>query len=207
MKFARLKLMAVLAVGLMALSGCMGTDFATSYDAPIAADVSRGWHVIDVRVAVPESLTVSEEKSLVPDADIVWREDPPGDRRAQVAAIMRKAIAKGASGLHGGRAVRIEARMATFHAMTFEAERLSVGAGVHNILMAIRVVDARSGKILYGPTTMEASFPAKTGVEMIAARTRGETQKSQITAHVAATIAGWLGIAPDNRSSFERAGG
>lgn len=207
MNYARLKLVAGLTAIVTALSGCMGSGFATSYDAPIAASVARGWHVVDVRVDVPQSLTVSEEKSLVPDADIVWREDPLGDRHPQVAAIMRKAIAKGASGLHGPRAVRIEARMATFHAMTFEAEQLNISAGVHNILMSIQVVDAHSGKVLFGPTTMEASFPALTGVEMIAARARGETQKSQIIEHVAQTIAGWLSIGPDNRTAFERAGG
>lgn len=41
---------------------------------------------------------------------------------------------------------------------------------------------------------------------MKAARRKGITQKSMITNHVAATIAGWLGLGPDNRGSFTRQG-
>ena len=41
---------------------------------------------------------------------------------------------------------------------------------------------------------------------MAQARAAGQSQKSQITAHVAATIAGWLGVGPDPRMTFTRAG-
>lgn len=192
----------------VALAGCVGVrTFETSYDEPVSAQVSRGWSVVDVAVSVPDSLTVSEEHTYEPDADIVWREDPIGDRHPQVAAIMKAAIARGASGLKGQRPVRIEATMSRFHALTFESEALNVaGVGVHNVNFTIKVVDARTGAVLAGPTDIDASLPALTGAEMIKARVRGESQKSQISAHVAATIAGWLGIGPDQRDSFVRAG-
>ena len=135
------------------------------------------------------------------------REDPIGDRHPQVATIMKAAIARGASGLKGPRPVRIEATMSRFHALTFETEALNVaGVGVHNVNFTIKVVDARTGAVLAGPTDIDAALPALTGAEMIKARVRGESQKSQISAHVAATIAGWLGIGPDQRDSFVRAG-
>jgi hypothetical protein len=41
---------------------------------------------------------------------------------------------------------------------------------------------------------------------MVEARRQGQTQKSQITAHLRATIAGWLGAGPDARRSFSRMG-
>ena len=41
---------------------------------------------------------------------------------------------------------------------------------------------------------------------MKAARRKGITQKSMITNHVAATVAGWLGLGPDNRGEFSRQG-
>lgn len=192
----------------LALAGCIGVEtFETSYDAPVSASVSKGWRVVDVSVSVPETLTVSEEHTYEPDADIVWREDPIGDRHPQVAAIMKAAIAKGASGLKGPRPVRLMVTMTRFHALTFEAESLNIaGVGVHNVNFTISVVDARSGAVLAGPTAIDAAMPALTGAEMIKARVRGESQKSQISAHVAATIAGWLGIGPDQRDSFVRAG-
>jgi len=181
--------------------------FQTYYVAPVPAQMARSWHVVGVDVTVPEKLTVSEEHSFEPKADIMWREDPIGDRRAQVAVIMKAAIAKGAAPLHGPRAVRLQVTMKRFHALTLEAESVNIsGVGVHNVEFDIAVVDARTGAVLVPAISMDASLPALTGVEMINARLKGQSQKSQITAHVAATIAGWLGVGPDQRGSFVRVG-
>jgi hypothetical protein len=189
------------------LSACVGGTFRTSFARPVPAATAAGWRLAGVRVAVPESLTVSEQKSYLPRADIVWREDPPGDRRAQVAAILKAAATRGASGLRGSRPVILELTVSRFHALTFEAELRFEEAGVHNIIFTARVLDAAGGAVLYGPEEIEASLPALSGAQMRAARARGETQKSQISAHVAATIAGWLGLGPDPRGTFARSGG
>ncbi len=208
MKSGRWGLASVVFGAVLGLSGCVGVQtFQTYYDAPVSAAVSKGWHVVDVTVSVPASLKASEEHTYEPDADIVWREDPIGDRHPQVAAIMKSAIARGAKGLNGPRAVRFDVTVTRFHALTFETEAVNIpGIGVHNVNFTIRVVDARTGAVLAGPTDIDAAMPALTGAEMIKARVRGESQKSQISAHVAATIAGWLGIGPDQRDSFTRAG-
>jgi hypothetical protein len=191
--------------GVLALAGC-GTQFRTDFVEPVPADVSRGWRVADVRVLVPETLTVSEARTLAPAADIVWREDAPGDRRAQVAALIRSAALRGSRGLRGTRPVYIDIQVTRFHALTFEAETRASNAGVHDIHFVARVTDARSGAVLAGPDRIEASLPALAGAEMVAARVRGETQRSQISAHLEAVFAGWLGIGPDPRGRFERLG-
>jgi hypothetical protein len=195
----------VLGAALLAASGCAST-FRTFYDSGVPPEVSRGWRVADVRVAVPATLSVSEAKTLLPKADIVWREDPEGDRRAQVAAIVETAARQGGSGLRGSRAVILDITVSRFHALTFEAERRMSNAGVHNIDFTIQVVDASSGQVLAGPDAIEAALPALSGAAMIEARRQGQTQKSQITAHLRATIAGWLGAGPDARRSFSRMG-
>ncbi len=190
------------AVIVIGLSACSGT-FRTYYDVPAP---SAGWRISEVHVAVPGSLRVSEAESLLPNADIVWREDPPGDRYQQVAAIMENAIRHGSAGLQGARPVRLDVTMTRFHAMTFKAETRAPG-GVHDVEFDIVARDAATGQVLAGPEHIEASFPAMTGAAMAAARARGETQKSQITNHVARTIAGWLGIGPDARKTFTSIGG
>lgn len=203
----RLATFAMLVIGAFGLAACVGGEkFRTYYAAPVSAEVSRNWRLADVVVNVPQSLTVSEEKVYLPHSDLVWREDPPGDRHQQIAALLRNAVMLGAKGLPGAHPVRIEVVVSRFHALTFEAERLNLNAGVHNIFFTVRVVDAASGKVLAGPDAIEASLPAKSGTEMIAARARGESQRSQITAHVSAVIAGWLGIGPDARTTFDRIG-
>ncbi|MCX7645966.1 MAG: hypothetical protein N2Z62_11820 [Rhodobacteraceae bacterium] len=204
MMVARFRALAALSIVLL-VAAC-GATYRTYYAAPVDPAVSRGWRVVDVAVRVPEQLTVSEEKSLVPRADIVWREDPPGDRKAQIAAILDDAITRGASGLRGPRPVRFLVTVRRFHALTFEAEARLTDAGVHNIQFDIAVVDARTGETLRGPELIQAETPAFSGYEAVRRRSAGETQRSVITNHVAATIAGWLGTGPDQRGSFSRLG-
>ncbi len=190
------------------VSGCIGLNtFRTHYETPVSAEVSRGWRVVDVNVSVPRSLVVSEAQTYEPKADIVWREDAAGDRYAQVEKIIHDAVMQGASAARGANPVRLDVTVSRFHAMTFQAESLQMSdVGVHNINFTIRVVDASSGAVLAGPEAIDAAFPAKTGARMAAARARGESQRSQITAHVRSVVAGWLGLGPDARITFTRAG-
>ena len=186
-------------------SACVGSTFKTEYD-PLSADVTRDWRLAEVRVTVPKTLTVSEAKTLLPNADIVWREDPLGDRYAQVDTIMTDAITKGAQGLRGSRPVIIDVTVSRFHALTFEAELRDQNWGVHNVDFTAQVVDARTGEVLIPATAIRAETPAFSGEQMREARRKGQTQKSMITNHVARTVQGWLGIGPDNRGEFNRQG-
>jgi len=197
---------ALLGLSAALLSACVGGgSFKTDYT-PIPADVTRAWRLAEVRVNVPKTLVVSEQKSLLPAADIVWREDPLGDRHAQVAAIMKAAVTRGAQGLNGARLVNIDVTVTRFHALTLEAEARLQNAGVHNISFTAQVIDARTGEVLLAPVAIRAELPALSGSQMRAARAKGQTQKSMITAHVARSVAGWLGTGPDNRGTFTRSG-
>lgn len=196
---------ALLGLSAALLSACVGGTFETSYQ-PVPAEVARSWRLSEVRVSVPKSLVVSEAKSLLPTADIVWREDPLGDRHDQVGKIVQNAVLRGAQGLRGSRPVIIDITVTRFHALTFEAEASSSDWGVHNVDFTAQVIDAKTGAVLVGPTEIRAETPAWSGARMRAARAKGITQKSMITNHVAATIAGWLGLGPDNRGKFSRQG-
>jgi hypothetical protein len=187
------------------LSACVGGSFKTEYD-PLPADVTRAWRLSGVQVNVPRTLVVSEAKTLLPKADIVWREDPLGDRYAQVDTIMTDAITRGAQGLRGGRPVIIDVTVTRFHALTFEAELREQNWGVHNINFTAQVVDARTGEVLIPATAIRSELPALSGEQMREARRNGQSQKSMITNHVARTVAGWLAIGPDNRGEFSRQG-
>ena len=195
-------------VGLSALmlSACVGGGkFETAYT-PVPANLAKSWRLAEVRVSVPKTLVVSEAKTLLPRADIVWREDPLGDRHAQVGKIIQTAVLKGAQGLRGSRPVIIDITVTRFHALTYEAELANSDWGVHNVDFIARVLDARTGEVLLPAEKIRAETPAWSGAKMREARRKGITQKSMITNHVAATIAGWLGLGPDNRGSFNRQG-
>jgi hypothetical protein len=195
-------------IGLLSLSlaACVGGGtFKTDYDR-LPAEVSRGWRLSEVRVDVPRTLKVSEAKSLLPEADIVWREDPAGDRYEQVGKIMQSAVLRGAQGLRGSRPVIISITVTRFHALTYEAELSNFDWGVHNIDFVAQVNDARTGEVLVPATKIRAETPAWSGERMREARRKGITQKSMISNHVAATVAGWLAVGPDNRGEFSRQG-
>lgn len=197
-------LVAVLA---LALAGCGSNGkFRTDYEQPVPAESSAGWRLGSIAVTVPDTLTVSEANTYAPEADIVWRGEPLGNRYEQVANIIAEAAQRGASGLRGGRTVDLHIQVAQFHALTQRTRYTLNSSGVHNIDFIIRVVDARSGQTLAGPEAIQADLVGYVGGEAIAAEARGETQRVRIVTHVANTIAGWLGIGPDVRGVVARAG-
>jgi len=198
---------ALLGLSTVLLSACVGpgSRFRTEYT-PVPPVLAAGWRPAEVQVTVPRTLKVSEAKTYLPTADIVWRQDPMGDRYDQVGKIIQSAVLRGAQGLSGSRPVIISVTVTRFHALTYEAEQRFENAGVHNIKFIAQVVDARTGEVLVPATPIRAELPALSGSAMKAARRKGQSQKSMITAHVAKTVAGWLGLGPDIRGTFSRQG-
>lgn len=194
----------VVVASLALLSACGGT-WQTNYDNPVDASVSQNWNVRHVTVHVPDELTTSEENIYAPDADIVWHGENFGDRKAQVAAIVKSGISAGASGLRGNMPVAINVTLEEFHALTPIA-RNNAPSAVHNITYVIQVVDIRSGVALTEPERIRADFPALTGATAIEAVIRGDTQKVRITRHLRNVTSGWLGIGPDARQEFSGLG-
>lgn len=175
------------------LSACASTapNVSTTRNATEATPIvgvdltaqSAGWSLADVRVRVSGELRVSEANRYYPVADIVWREDPFGDRRMQVAKIMDDGLTAGLSHLKGERPVYFDIEMKRFHALT-EKARYSVG-GVHNMIFTLTVVDAATGVALHGPIDMEVDLKAYGGDQAFAAERKGLTQKVRIQSHLA----------------------
>lgn len=192
--------------GTLALSACGGSQWKTDYADVIKPEVSKGWRVVAVEVSVPKTLTVSEDNSFAPNADIVWRGDPYGDRYEQVDAIMTDAAKRGAAGLRGKRRVKLQITMQQFHALSEKARAVLQNSGVHDITFTAQVVDAKTGAPLSPPDLIKADLVAFVGDQAIAAEKQGQTQKVRISGHVARVIAGWLGHGQDVRRSFTRNG-
>ncbi|AXC48519.1 hypothetical protein DRW48_01300 [Paracoccus suum] len=182
----------------LAVAGCAGQEqWKTDYT-QIDPATTAGWSVRSVSVAVPETLTVSEQNVPLPNADIVWHGEAEGDRRAQVAEIMREGITAGAAGLGGKRGVTIAATVTQFHALTPQAAQLIQnfsGAGVDNISYTAQVFDARTGEALTEPQAIQAAMPSTT-----------LDNRAEIVAHIAAVTQNWLGRGADPRVTFNRFG-
>lgn len=144
------------------------------------------YNVVQINVDVPRTLKVSERNSYFPNADIVWREDPLGDRYAQVAAIVEDAAERGAKSYDSGRRVVVDIQLRRFHALT-QKTRYTIG-GTHDIRFYMQVRDAATGAVLEPPRLIETQLKAYGGARAIEAMSRGETQKVRIAAHLARVI-------------------
>src|SRR6056297_1684040 len=193
------KLIAALMLGL-GLSACAGVETATR-NAPLEAPALQPAAVpLDVRdVRVPRSLTVSEANRYLPGGDIVWREDPPGDRHAQVAAILRQGLRRGVAGLPEGTVpVVLDVELSKFHALS-EKARYTIG-GVHAIQFTYTLRDPATGAALTEPRFVKADFKAFGGQKAVAFERRGITQKVRITEHLAQVIREELGAGQGYRA-------
>ena len=143
-------------------------------------------HVTSVRVNVPRELKVSEANRYLPQGDIVWREDPRGDRYAQVQTIVQAAMDRGVVGLDGPVPVVLDVQVRKFHALT-EKARYTTG-GRHGIIFEMTVRHAETGTILVPLRRVRADLNAFGGQQALMAIAHGQTQKVRITDHLAAVI-------------------
>ena len=157
-------------------------------------------NVRDVRVSVPDSLTVSERNVYHPASDIVWHDDDFGDRHAQVQAVFDDAITGSVAQLHGQRSIYIDIEVTRFHALTPRA-RYTTG-GVHSIKFILTVKDAVSGETIVGPQDVKADLLAFGGRRALEAEHRGETQKVRIKAHLANLILKLL-VEPETKAALD----
>jgi hypothetical protein len=141
------------------LSACAGGDIVSrnalensallsAKDAETHAPVplNPSYRVVDVKVEVPTALSSSEQNGIKPRVDILWQEDPAGDRHAQVRDLMTAALEEGVTGLDGSRDVVLEVVMTRFHALT-KRTRYTFG-GEHEVWMFVAVRDAKTGELL-----------------------------------------------------------
>lgn len=166
--------------------GSVGSsDNVSASITPVVAGQARV-KVKSVNVTVPRSLKVSESNSYLPSGDIVWREDPIGDRHAQVQAIVQNALDTGVASLNGPVPVRLDIEVVKFHALT-EKARYTTG-GVHAITFNMSIRDAESGELLAPVRKVRADLDAFGGAQALRAEANGQTQKVRISNHLAEVI-------------------
>ncbi len=184
----------VIALG---LSGCVRTN--TLFPDPLREDLTYNWQIVSVEANASRDLTTTDANSQMPDVDIIWREDGPGDVYLQVEVILEEAMAQAVSQMQnsvkGNRKVILIADLVQFHSLT-ERARSNIG-GIHNIDFNLTVVDAVTREVLSGPAYIESDVHAFGGAEAVAAVARGETMRVRIIQRVSDVIATYLGVAGD----------
>ena len=177
-----------LAVAGAALSACGGTGDMVMRNAPLdlgpAAEIAapqstRSYEIVELNFVAPEALTVSERNGYYPLADIVWRGDAIGDRKAQLAAIFQEAFDRGAAQVPGTRPVVVDIALVRFHGVT-ERVRYSVG-GNYNMIFDMTVRDATTGAVIEPARRITGNLAAPGGTAAIMAEQAGQTEKVRVT--------------------------
>lgn len=158
--------------------------------------VSRDYKVAAVDVEVPATLVVGESNSYMPRGDIVWREDGPGDRYAQVGGLITEALTGAVADLDGAREVRLAVVVTRFHALS-EKARFGVPSGLatHDVQMTLAVLDAATGEVIEAARPVGFRIAAHTSDDAIADMARGITQRSRISEALAILVRRELGAA------------
>lgn len=189
---------AVLVIAI-ALSAC-STRWATEYE-PVDPEIARGWHVTEVVVDVPDALTVSELNSLAPNADIVWHGEKLGDRKKQVATLLREATLRGTTELAGTRDVTVVVSLIEFHAVTPAAVSIAPAA-VHRIRYELQVFDSATLIPLTEVIHIQADLDALVGAAANVAAVTGQTQRVRISDHLTAVTRDVFGKGPNQQRVF-----
>jgi hypothetical protein len=180
---------ALIVAAALGLSACGTTPFDVSRDAPfdnitpVIEAPTQDWSITSYEIIVPRTLTVSEANSIKPASDIVWREDPMGDRYEQIEAIVDQALAGVMVPREGASTpVTVSIELTRFHALT-ERARYTIG-GEHEIEFIVTVRHAATGALLSGPRPVDLTFRAYGGQAAIEAEAAGITQRSRIMSRV-----------------------
>lgn len=150
------------------------------------AAVQPRFQIVDYAIKVPEELKVSEANLYYPVTDIVWRGDPYGNRKEQVARIFEEGLTRAMPQLDGARPARLDIVVNRFHSLT-EKTRYTVG-GVHSISFFVTVRDPESGAVLVETRKVKADLNAFGGTRAMAAEAQGLTMKERIQRHLARVL-------------------
>ena len=156
--------------------------------------VSGDWQIQEIVIDVPASLTVSEANRIKPRADIVWREDPVGDRYVQVQALMAEAMEFALRPMDGSTPVIVELEVTRFHALT-ERARYTIG-GEHEVEFLFTVRDAETGRALTGPRNVDLTFRAFGGQRAIESERNGIYQRDRIQSQIINWARQEFGLSP-----------
>lgn len=196
----------VLSCVMAAVAGCMQTEPVSRNVTPelgiLAPNtpVLRSYEVQDVRIVVPQDLTVSEANSIKPRADIVWRGDAMGDRHEQLRVLFEEAASLGAERLDGQIPVVVDLQLTKFHGLT-QRTRYNFG-GDYDVHFILTVRHALTGEVIEGPRMVEAVLDNPSGDQVVAMEQRGVTERLFVSSFLVATLVDELSGTADPATLF-----
>lgn len=176
---------AILVLGAMAACG-MPTGITNGGIGASRPDIARDYRLTGLTYTAQPNLSVSEANSLFPVADIVWRGDPPGDRAAQIGAMLRVAGNQAMTMVTGHQPVIVDVVLTRFHGQS-ERTQATIG-GNYDIQFLMTVRDGRTGAVLEPQRLVLLDLAEPGGAAFFALVQSGQTPKVRVTSLLAQTL-------------------
>ncbi|WP_322888863.1 MULTISPECIES: DUF6778 family protein [unclassified Yoonia] len=155
-------------------------------------DLVRDYKLVGLNFATLPDLQVSEANSYYPQADIVWRGDPAGDRLAQIEALFTEAARRNMATdmKNADRRVVLDVTLVRFHGLSNRTQ-FSTG-GVYNVIFDLAVRDAQTGAVIEPTRRVVANLDAWGGNANAQLEAQGITQKMRVTDFLTSVLADQL---------------
>ncbi|WP_245541092.1 DUF6778 family protein [Yoonia vestfoldensis] len=181
-----------MALLLGALAACAPGAMVTQGDP--RPDVERDYRLVALDFSTLPNLVVSEANTYYPQADVVWRGDPAGDRIAQIEALFTEAARRnmdgGADIKNANSRVVMDVTLVRFHGLTRRTQ-FSTG-GVYNIIFDVAIRDAGTGAVIEPSRRVVANLDSWGGNTNAQLEERGITQKIRVTEFLTTVLADQL---------------
>jgi hypothetical protein len=148
--------------------------------------MERSYDIEGFQFQATPGLSVSEDESFYPGADIVWRGDPTGPRIAQIEAMFKTAVARNQPVMAGNVPITVTVNLVRFHGVT-KRTRYTVG-GVYNIIFDLAVINARTGEVIEPPRRVVADLDAPGGATAVQLEDSGQTEKVRVVDFLTAVL-------------------
>lgn len=157
----------------------MGCGAAMGMKSDARPQMNRSYALQGFNFNALEGLTVSEDESFYPTADVVWRGDPLGPRISQIAAMFEEAAIRNRRVVSGTLPVTVDVTLVRFHGVT-NRTRYTVG-GVYNVVFDMTVRNATTGDVIEPTRRVVGNLEAPGGTRATALENEGQTQKVRVT--------------------------
>jgi hypothetical protein len=166
-------------VASLAFFGLVGCGRAFDMKSGARLQMERSYALRRFNFNALSGLTVSEDESFYPTADIVWRGDPLGPRIPQIGAMFEKAAERNRVTLDGAVPVIVDVTLVRFHGVT-NRTRYTVG-GVYNVVFDMTVRNADTGDVIEPTRRVMGNLDAPGGERATQQDNAGQTQKVRVT--------------------------
>ena len=161
---------------MLAVAACGVAGGAPSEPRP---QVERSYSLRGLNFDAQPGLRVSESEGYYPNAEVVWRGDPIGERIPQIEAMFQDAAARNRDIVDGTLPIAVDVTLVRFHGVT-NRTRYTIG-GVYNVVFDMTIRNVETGDVIEPARRVVGNLDAPGGERAVRLEDAGQTEKVRVT--------------------------